>query len=117
MQAALRAAIVTLLGFLGGCSLAPTYTTPNSPPPAEAYAEAGDWRKAEPLENEARGAWWTMFQDPGLETSSTMRPAPHFPEALPCDNRRPPRRPLRVVGCSGSYRSVQENIRRGSLTT
>jgi NodT family efflux transporter outer membrane factor (OMF) lipoprotein len=67
MQAALRAATIMFLGFLGGCSLAPTYTTPSSPPPAEAYAEAGDWRKAEPLEDQARGAWWTMFQDPVLD--------------------------------------------------
>jgi NodT family efflux transporter outer membrane factor (OMF) lipoprotein len=67
MQAALRAATVTFLGFFGGCSLAPTYTTPSSQPPAEAYAEAGDWRKAEPLENQARGTWWTMFQDPVLD--------------------------------------------------
>jgi NodT family efflux transporter outer membrane factor (OMF) lipoprotein len=67
MQVTLRAATVTFLGLLGGCSLAPTYTIPSSPSPADAYAEAGDWRKAEPLENQARGAWWTMFQDPTLD--------------------------------------------------
>src|SRR5258708_3606048 len=67
MQAALRTATVSLLGFLGGCSLAPPYQTPSSPPPADTYAEAGNWRKAEPLENAMRGAWWTMFQDPALD--------------------------------------------------
>src|ERR1700689_1063247 len=67
MQAALRAATVTFLGLLGGCSLAPTYTTPSSQPPADAYAEAGDWRQAEPVEDRARGAWWTLFQDPELD--------------------------------------------------
>src|ERR1700733_6315560 len=67
MQAALRAATVTFLGLLGGCSLAPTYTTPSSQPPADAYAEAGDWRQAEPVEDRARGAWWAMFQDPVLD--------------------------------------------------
>jgi NodT family efflux transporter outer membrane factor (OMF) lipoprotein len=67
MQAALRAATVTFLGILGGCSLAPTYSTPSSPPPADAYAEAADWRKAEPLDDRVRGAWWTMFQDPTLD--------------------------------------------------
>jgi NodT family efflux transporter outer membrane factor (OMF) lipoprotein len=66
MQAALRAATV-LLGLLGGCSFAPTYKTPGSPPPADTYAEAGAWRQAEPLENQARGAWWTLFQDPDLD--------------------------------------------------
>ena len=68
MQATWRAATVTFLGLLGGCSLAPTYKTPSSPQPADAYAEAGDWRKAEPLEDRARGAWWTMFQDPVLDS-------------------------------------------------
>ena len=72
MQAALRTATVSLLALLllaliGGCSLAPAYTAPSSPPPADTYAEAGDWRKAEPLENAMRGAWWTMFQDPVLD--------------------------------------------------
>ena len=66
MQVALRAATV-FLGLLGGCSFAPTYKTPGSPPPADTYAEAGDWRQAEPLENQARGAWWTLFQDPDLD--------------------------------------------------
>src|SRR6266852_8673916 len=67
MQATLQAATVTLLGILGGCSLAPTYRIPSSPPPTDAYAEAGDWRKAEPLDNRASGAWWTLFHDPELD--------------------------------------------------
>src|SRR5882757_3872980 len=66
MQAAFRAATVIFLGILGACSLAPTYSTPGSPSPADAYAEAADWHKAEPLDDGARGAWWTMFQDPTL---------------------------------------------------
>ena len=66
MQAMWRAATV-FLGLLGGCSFAPTYKTPSSPPPPDSYAEAGDWRQAEPLENQARGAWWTLFQDPELD--------------------------------------------------
>lgn len=68
MQAAWRTAVVTLLGILDGCSLAPPYATPSSPAPADTYAEAGDWRKAEPLEDRAPGAWWTMFQDPVLDS-------------------------------------------------
>jgi outer membrane protein TolC len=67
MQATLRTAIVIFLGILSGCSLAPTYRTPSSPPPADAYAETGDWRQAEPLDGRARGAWWTLFQDPQLD--------------------------------------------------
>jgi len=67
MQATLRAATVAFLGILSGCSFAPTYRTPSSPPPTDTYAEAGDWREAEPLDNRARGAWWTLFQDPELD--------------------------------------------------
>jgi NodT family efflux transporter outer membrane factor (OMF) lipoprotein len=68
MQATWRAAIFSFLGLLGGCSFAPAYRTPSSPPPAEVYAEAAEWRTAEPLDNRARGAWWTLFQDPQLDT-------------------------------------------------
>jgi NodT family efflux transporter outer membrane factor (OMF) lipoprotein len=67
MQATVRAAAFVFLGILGGCSLAPTYRIPSSPPPAEAYAEAGDWHVAEPKDNQAGGAWWTLFQDPQLD--------------------------------------------------
>jgi outer membrane protein TolC len=67
MQATLRAAAFAFLTILGGCSFAPTYKTPSSPPPAEAYAEAGDWRMADPVDNRARGAWWTLFQDSELD--------------------------------------------------
>jgi NodT family efflux transporter outer membrane factor (OMF) lipoprotein len=68
MQAVWRTATVALLGILGGCSLAPPYTTPSSTAPTDTYAEAGDWRKAEFRENQASGAWWTMFQDPVLDS-------------------------------------------------
>jgi NodT family efflux transporter outer membrane factor (OMF) lipoprotein len=67
MQVTLQAATVACLGILGGCSLAPTYRTPSSPAPADAYAESGDWREAQPLDNGARGAWWTLFHDPQLD--------------------------------------------------
>jgi multidrug efflux system outer membrane protein len=67
MQATWQAAIFAFLGLLGGCSLAPAYRTPSSPSPADVYAEAGDWRTAEPLDNQASGAWWTLFQDPQLD--------------------------------------------------
>jgi NodT family efflux transporter outer membrane factor (OMF) lipoprotein len=67
MPAALRMATVILLGTLVGCSLAPIYKVPSSPPAAEAYAEAGEWRKAEPLESPGPAVWWTMFQDPVLD--------------------------------------------------
>jgi NodT family efflux transporter outer membrane factor (OMF) lipoprotein len=67
MQTTLRTAAFAFLSILGGCSFAPTYKTPSSPQPAEAYAEAGDWRMADPVDNRARGAWWTLFQDSELD--------------------------------------------------
>jgi NodT family efflux transporter outer membrane factor (OMF) lipoprotein len=67
MQMTLRTAAFAFLSVLGGCSFAPTYKTPSSAPPAEVYAEAGDWRMADPVDNRARGAWWTLFQDPELD--------------------------------------------------
>jgi len=66
MQVAFRAVTVACLGILSGCSFAPTYKTPSSSMPAASYAESGAWRKAAPVEDQARGAWWAMFQDSEL---------------------------------------------------
>ncbi|HVP34153.1 MAG TPA: efflux transporter outer membrane subunit [Steroidobacteraceae bacterium] len=52
---------------LGGCSLAPHYERPTSPPAGAAYQESGDWKVAAPADNVPRGAWWTMFADEELD--------------------------------------------------
>jgi NodT family efflux transporter outer membrane factor (OMF) lipoprotein len=52
---------------LGGCSLAPHYQRPATPPPADSYQERGDWKVATPADSTPRGAWWTMFQDEELD--------------------------------------------------
>ena len=49
------------------CSLAPRYEKPSSPPAAEAYAESTEWKRAEPLDDQNRGAWWALFADPDLD--------------------------------------------------
>jgi NodT family efflux transporter outer membrane factor (OMF) lipoprotein len=67
VNAALRAAVLAFLVTAGACSFAPTYRTPPSSPPAEAYQEAGDWQQAQPVDDQARGAWWTLFKDPQLD--------------------------------------------------
>ena len=41
---------------LGGCSLAPHYEHPTSPPAGAAYQETGDWKVAAPADNVPRGA-------------------------------------------------------------
>jgi NodT family efflux transporter outer membrane factor (OMF) lipoprotein len=67
MQAALLTLTAAFLGILGGCSFAPIYRTPSSAPPADAYAESGDWQKAQPQDKQSRGAWWEQFGDPQLD--------------------------------------------------
>src|ERR1700691_3252376 len=56
-----------LLGSLAACSFAPVYKTPDSVPTPSAYKESGDWKAAEPLDDQNRGEWGTVFQDPQLD--------------------------------------------------
>src|SRR5882757_5990796 len=61
-------ATLLLIGMLTACSFAPVYKTPDSVPAASTYKEeSGDWKPAQPLDNQNRGAWWTLFQDPQLD--------------------------------------------------
>jgi NodT family efflux transporter outer membrane factor (OMF) lipoprotein len=49
-----------------GCVVGPKY----HPPPVQAppaYKEVGDWKLAQPNDQNLGGAWWTIFQDPKLE--------------------------------------------------
>lgn len=64
----MRAASPALLLLLAGCSLAPDYAPPTVAVPA-AYKEApAGWTAATPLDAAPRGAWWTLFADPVLES-------------------------------------------------
>ena len=67
MKGSTWSAMAPLVATLAACSFAPTYRTPDSAPPAPVYKETGDWQQAGPLDNQARGAWWTLFQDPQLD--------------------------------------------------
>src|SRR6202166_3747262 len=55
--------LVALL--LTGCTVGPKYRTPvvQTPP---AYKEAGDWKPAQPNDQNLGGSWWTIFQDTQL---------------------------------------------------
>jgi NodT family efflux transporter outer membrane factor (OMF) lipoprotein len=59
-----RLAAVVAACALGGCSLAPTYHTPNLPPMPNSYKE-GDtaWKAAVPGDEFPRGDWWTIYND------------------------------------------------------
>jgi hypothetical protein len=51
---------------LSGCEVGPKYHPPlvQSPP---AYKEVGNWKPAQPNDQNLGGTWWTMFQDPQLD--------------------------------------------------
>ena len=50
---------------LTGCAVGPKYHAPvvQAPP---AYKEVGDWKPAQPNDQNLGGEWWTIFQDPQL---------------------------------------------------
>ena len=49
-----------------GCTVGPRYHPPvvQAPP---AYKEAGDWKPAQPSDQNLGGTWWTIFRDPQLD--------------------------------------------------
>jgi len=51
---------------LTGCTVGPKYHTPAVPAPP-AYKEVGDWKPAQPNDQNLGGSWWTIFQDPQLD--------------------------------------------------
>ena len=48
-----------------GCSVGPKYKTPTAPTPP-AYKEIGDWKTAQPNDQNLGGNWWEIFQDSQL---------------------------------------------------
>jgi NodT family efflux transporter outer membrane factor (OMF) lipoprotein len=63
-NAAILLAIAALQ--LTGCVVGPKYHPPavQAPP---AYKEIGDWKPAQPNDQNLGGSWWTIFQDPQLD--------------------------------------------------
>jgi len=57
-------ALVVLVS--GGCTVGPNYRTPVVETPT-AYKEAGNWKPAQPNDQNLGGNWWTMFHDPQLD--------------------------------------------------
>jgi NodT family efflux transporter outer membrane factor (OMF) lipoprotein len=48
-----------------GCAVGPKYKKPAVPVPP-AYKEMGDWKTAQPNDQNLGGNWWEIFQDPQL---------------------------------------------------
>lgn len=63
--AALPAALLSAL-LLAACAGAPPYQRPTAEVPAQWRAEA-PWRTAAPRDDERKGAWWRLFDDPALD--------------------------------------------------
>ena len=52
---------------IAGCAVGPKYNRPAVEVPP-AYKEGGDWKRAQPNDQNLGGAWWEMFQDPQLNS-------------------------------------------------
>jgi NodT family efflux transporter outer membrane factor (OMF) lipoprotein len=51
--------------LLAGCTVGPNYKRPAAEVPP-AYKEVGDWKPAQPNDQNIPGNWWEIFQDPQL---------------------------------------------------
>jgi NodT family efflux transporter outer membrane factor (OMF) lipoprotein len=51
--------------FLAGCTVGPNYHRPAAEVPAT-YKEVGNWKPAQPNDQNLGGNWWEIFQDPQL---------------------------------------------------
>jgi len=51
--------------ILAACTVGPEYKRPAEPVP-QAFKEQGPWREAAPQDAVAKGSWWEVFGDPGL---------------------------------------------------
>jgi NodT family efflux transporter outer membrane factor (OMF) lipoprotein len=56
---------VVSMVFLAGCTVGPNYKRPAAEVPP-VYKEVGDWKPAQPNDQNLSGNWWEMFQDPQL---------------------------------------------------
>jgi NodT family efflux transporter outer membrane factor (OMF) lipoprotein len=71
VQNSRQARWLTVLLALGifpfsGCTVGPKYHPPVVEAPS-AYKELGDWKPAQPNDQNLGGNWWTIFQDPQLD--------------------------------------------------
>jgi len=65
-KAAGRVLLAIAVLQLAGCVVGPKYHPPAMQAPA-AYKEVGDWKPAQPNDQNLGGGWWTIFQDPQLD--------------------------------------------------
>ena len=56
---------IALLAFLTACAVGPDYVRPDVETPAT-FKELEGWKQAEPRDLNARGEWWSIYNDPTL---------------------------------------------------
>jgi NodT family efflux transporter outer membrane factor (OMF) lipoprotein len=71
----MKSTFLLLLTLASGCSFAPPYKVPDAPAPPPQYKELGDWKIAQPRDDEPRGAWWTLYNDAQLDELEGKIPA------------------------------------------
>jgi NodT family efflux transporter outer membrane factor (OMF) lipoprotein len=61
--------------MLASCTVGPKYSRPSVPttpaykePPPDSFKETGNWKTAQPSDNNLPGKWWEVFKDPQLNT-------------------------------------------------
>lgn len=66
LQTPWQKVLLALLALqFSGCTVGPNYKRPAAEVPAT-YKETGDWKPAQPNEQNLGGNWWELFQDPQL---------------------------------------------------
>jgi outer membrane protein, multidrug efflux system len=68
MNSRTRVLLLWPAALLSACSFAPRYHEPTMPPAPAVYQESGDWQTAQPADAQPRGSWWSLYQDPQLDT-------------------------------------------------
>ncbi|MGB8987128.1 MAG: efflux transporter outer membrane subunit [Candidatus Sulfotelmatobacter sp.] len=59
--------VACVLHFFG-CAVGPKYKSAPPVPTPPAYKEIGNWKTAQPSEQQLGGNWWEIFQDPQLNS-------------------------------------------------
>jgi len=58
---------ISALAVLAACTVGPDYTRPSAETPP-AFKEAAGWKRSKPLDTVPRGAWWSVYGDPVLDS-------------------------------------------------
>lgn len=66
MKRILNSSSLCLALLLSGCMLGPDYHRPAVTTPL-AFKEAKGWKQAQPKDDQPKGEWWSLYQDPVLD--------------------------------------------------